>query len=218
MDFFPAKDRIMPHQNRVDPFGLLHAVSDKGDFFGNRGGSFMRADGSLKNRHWASQQWIICVLKFKNLKHEIDNPNTYTGLFFLDEATALAAGHRPCFYCRRADAERFKAALIAGGAIAADAKVKDMDALIAGDMQRVLKGEAARETVSPQSLPDGALYAIGNAAFLKHGEAARRWSFSGYGAPQALHEAGERLTPRATYAALAAGYAPALHSSVYGAH
>jgi hypothetical protein len=207
----------VPKQNRVDPFGVLHATPERGLFFGNRGGSFMRADGTLKARHWASQQWIICALKFKNLKHEIDNPKTYTGLFFLDEATALAAGHRPCFYCRRAEAEAFKAALIASGAIAAGAKVKDMDAMIAGDVQRILSGAAPRERIVPAALPDGAMYDAGDAAYLKHGAAAHAWSFAGYGAPRALHASGLRLTPAASCAALSAGYTPALHSSVHGA-
>ncbi len=206
----------MPRQNRVDPFGCLHAVSSRGLYFGNRGGSFMRADGSLKATHWASQQWIICALKFKNLRHEIDNPRTYTGLFFLDEATALAAGHRPCFYCRRKDAEAFKAALVASGAVSSDIKVKSIDALIAGEVQRVLTGKAHRTRITPSALPDGAVYAADGGAYIKHKTLAQRWSFAGYGAPEPLHETGEALTPRATCAALAAGYAPVLHATAHG--
>jgi hypothetical protein len=204
----------LTRQNRVDPFGILHAVTDRGLFFGNRGGSFMRADGSLKPRHWASRQWIICALTFKNLKHEIDNPNTYTGLFFLDEATALACGHRPCFFCRRADADAFRAALVRTGAVPEAVGVKAIDEQIAGEVQAVLKGEAKRASVDPASLPDGAMYAAGDTAYLKHAGKARRWSFNGYRGAEPLHTDGLRLTPAATCAALSAGYKPALHPSV----
>ena len=74
---------------------------------GNRGGAFHLPDQTLGPRRWATTQWIACVLEFKGRHRQVMQPNRYTELFFLDEATALAAGHRPCFECRRADAERF---------------------------------------------------------------------------------------------------------------
>lgn len=101
--------------------------------------------------------------------------------------------------------------------MAAEAKVKDIDSLIAGEIQAALSGETPRETVSPALLPDGAFYAAAGEAFLKHRGAAHRWSFKGYEAPQALHAEGLRLTPKASCAGLAAGYTPVLHSSVHGA-
>src|SRR5215510_5847359 len=99
--------RLMPLQNRVTPEGEIIATRHRGLMMGNRGGAFHLPDKTLAPRRWATRQWIACVLEFKGRHREVMQPNRYTELFFLDEATALAAGHRPCFECRRADAERF---------------------------------------------------------------------------------------------------------------
>src|SRR5262249_5883937 len=96
----------MPLQNRVTPFGALVATSARGTIYGNRGGRFHRDDRTLGTRRWASRQWICCVLSFKGRRHEVWG-RRYTALFFVDEVTALAAGHRPCFECRRAAATAF---------------------------------------------------------------------------------------------------------------
>ena len=100
----------MPLQNRVTPEGEIIATPHRGLMMGNRGGAFHLPDRTLGHRRWATRQWIACVLEFKG-RHRaaMMQPNRYTELFFLDEATALAAGHRPCFECRRRDAERFAA-------------------------------------------------------------------------------------------------------------
>src|SRR6266511_2726230 len=99
----------MPLQNRVDPFGSLIATPARGAWFGNRGGRFHRDDRTLGGRQWASRQWICCALSFKARRHQVWGPG-FTDLFFLDEVTAFAAGHRPCFECRRKDAVAFAAA------------------------------------------------------------------------------------------------------------
>ena len=96
----------MALQNRVTPFGVLVAIPARGTMYGNRGGRFHRDDQTLGQRRWASRQWICCVLQFKNRHHPVWR-DRYTALFFLDEVTALAAGHRPCFECRRRDAKAF---------------------------------------------------------------------------------------------------------------
>ena len=96
----------MPLQNRVNPFGELCAFSARGLFMGNRGGRFHTDARTLTARRWASRQWICCVLDFKGRRREVWG-RFYTELFFLDEPTALAAGHRPCFECRRKDAQAF---------------------------------------------------------------------------------------------------------------
>src|SRR5208283_6000827 len=98
--------RAMPLQNRVRPFGDLYASSARGLFMGNRGGRFHTDVKTLTARRWASRQWICCVLDFKGRRRDVWG-RFYTELFFLDEPTALAAGHRPCFECRRGDAEAF---------------------------------------------------------------------------------------------------------------
>ena len=96
-----------PLQNRVDPFGELQAVDARGSLMGNRGGRIHREDKTLSARRWASRRWIACVCEFKGRHREVFGAG-YTELFFFDEPTALAAGHRPCFECRRPEAEAFR--------------------------------------------------------------------------------------------------------------
>src|SRR4029077_20392584 len=96
----------MPLPNRVDPFGDLFATPTRGTLFGNRGGKFHRDDKTLGSQRWAARQWVCCVLQFQGRQRDVWGRH-YTELFFLDEVTAFAAGHRPCFECRRQDAERF---------------------------------------------------------------------------------------------------------------
>ncbi len=96
----------MPLQNRVDPVGNLFADAARGLLMGNRGGRLHDGQRKLGAGRWTSKQWICCRLQFKNRRRQVWG-NSYTELFFLDEVTAFAAGHRPCFECRRKDAERF---------------------------------------------------------------------------------------------------------------
>lgn len=204
----------MPLRNRVDPFGLLHAVPARGGFMGNRGGCFHREDCTLKDRQWTSQRWIICRLSFKNRRRALMQPGRYTELFFLDEATALAGGHRPCFECRREEAAAFHQALIRAGWMAPGMSISEADRLSAGEIQRVLTGREERKIVEPGALPEGAMYGAEGAAWLVHRGRARAWSFSGYGPPMPLHRAGLRLTPEISCAALNSGFQAALHPSI----
>jgi hypothetical protein len=98
----------MPLQNRVDPVGALVATPARGTMMGNRGGRFHREDRTLGGRRWASRHWICCDIHYKGKRHDAMGEG-YTSLFFLDEVTALAAGHRPCFFCRRKEAQAFLA-------------------------------------------------------------------------------------------------------------
>src|SRR3954468_6941652 len=145
----------MALQNRVTPFGELIATPARGLFFGNRGGRFHREDRTLGKRRWASRQWICCVLEFKNRRREVWRRG-YTELFFLDEVTALAAGHRPCFECRRADAKAFAEKW---------ARAKSIPVPHAPDMDIVLQSERldgrAKRThdMRIEDLPDGAMLA-----------------------------------------------------------
>ena len=97
----------MPLQNRVTPLGKIVAISERGAFMGNRG-RIHNARRQLKSRHWDRKAWITCLLEFKERHRQIMTPSTYTELFFPDEATALATGHRPYAECRHAEAKRFK--------------------------------------------------------------------------------------------------------------
>ncbi|MEL6861234.1 MAG: hypothetical protein AAGL11_05290 [Pseudomonadota bacterium] len=204
----------MPLQNRVDPFGLIHAVRDRGTLMGNRGGCFHSEEKTLKPTHWKTRQWITCVLAFKDRQRELMAERQYTELFFLDEVTALAAGHRPCYECRYPDAKRFREALVRSGVFRYRPKASDLSDAIAGEIQAVLKGKSEREQVAVADLPDGAMFTTGSSAFLKWQDAAHRWSFAGYDAPEALPSHAVRLTPHITFQALAHGYEPRVHESV----
>ncbi len=198
----------MARPNRVDPFGQLQAVAARGEMMGNRGGRFHRDTGTLGSRLWASRQWICCLCSFKGRKRDVWG-RYYTELFFLDEVTALAAGHRPCFECRREDALAFQDAFAQP-----KLKVAAMDAILHAER---LDGRGKRTVPGRfSSLPEGAMFAIGRQAFaVKHGQALA-WRFSGYGAPQNMPEgqSGEVLTPPSIIAALRNGVRPRWHSSI----
>jgi hypothetical protein len=204
----------MPLQNRVDPFGELCAVSARGLFFGNRGGRIHGDDRTLTRRRWTSSAWICCRLAFKG-RHRAVWGKGYTELFFLDEPTALSAGHRPCFECRRADAKAFAAAWARGNRLGVSPRAAEMDAVL--HAQRLDGRAKRRHGVALDDLPDGAMVAMpqGDRAFAVRANALLPWTASGYGPPQARPR-GVRvdlLTPPAIVAVLAAGYRPQWHPS-----
>src|ERR1700722_11047961 len=104
----------MPLQNRVTPFGDIVAIPQRGTLIGNRGIIHDPVTRTLLGRRWATKAWLGCGLHYKERRREVVSRRSWTELFFLDEAVALAAGHRPCFYCRRKDAEAFRAAWAEG--------------------------------------------------------------------------------------------------------
>jgi hypothetical protein len=205
----------MPLQNRVDPFGDLLAVAARGLFFGNRGGRFHTEAKTLTKRRWASRQWICCVLDFKGRHRDVWG-RFYTELFFLDEATALAAGHRPCFECRRKDARAFAEFWRAANKLSAAPRAPEMDAVL--HAQR-LDGRAKRlHRREIDDLPDAAFIAMDGAAFAVRGEKLLRWTPEGYGArkPRPRRMTVDVLTPPAILAVLSAGYQPHWHPSADG--
>jgi hypothetical protein len=191
-----------PLQNRVDPFGEFHAVADRGALMGNRGGRLHRDDRSLGARRWTSKRWIICLCEFKGRRREVWGKG-YTHLFFLDEPTALAAGHRPCFECRRVAAKAFLAAF-PGAPRGADA----MDETL--HRERLDNKAKRRWRARLGDLPDGAMIARDGRAHALRAGALLPWSFAGYGAPAALDPdaTADVLTPPSAVAALAEGYRP----------
>jgi hypothetical protein len=203
----------MPLQNRVDPFGELVADSARGTMFGNRGGRFHRNDRTLGQRRWTSRQWICCVLEFKGRHRDVWG-NGYTELFFLDEVTAFAAGHRPCFECRRRDAIAFAGAWARGRAERVQPRASEMDRVLHAER---LDGRAKRRhSLAVDDLPDGTLLALPDSgAWAVRGESLLQWTRAGYGARRSRPRGVtvDVLTPPAILAALAAGYAPQWHSS-----
>ena len=202
--------RPSPLQNRAAPDGTLHAVPDRGLFMGNRGGRLHRADFTLGPARWRSRAWICCRTDFRGRHRDVMGAS-YTEIFFLDEATALAAGHRPCFECRRAAAKAFAAAWPRrAGAPPPDA----------ASMDRMLHAErlAPPEPVAFDALPAGTIFAADAGFFLKTADGALPWSFAGYrparrfapGAPVApLTPAPHPRRPRRRLSARAAPSAPA---------
>jgi hypothetical protein len=199
----------MPLPNRVDPFGDLFATPARGTLFGNRGGKFHRDDKTLGSRRWASRQWICCVLKFKGRQRNVWG-RYYTELFFLDEVTAFAAGYRPCFECRRQDAERF-AVLFSGKKQRASADA--MDSVLHAER---LDGKAKRTyRLSLDSLPDGAMVALDGEVFAVRDKHLLPWTPSGYSAskPRPRNLEVDVLTPPSILSVLGRGYAPLWHPS-----
>ena len=201
----------MPLQNRVSPFGELKAWPARGLFFGNRGGRFHTDAKTLTTRRWASRQWICCVLDFKGRQRDVWG-RYYTELFFLDEPTALAAGHRPCFECRRNDALAFAEAWRKARRLRTRPKAPEMDEVLHDER---LQGRAKRlHRRSVDTLPDGAFIAIGEEAFAVRGNALLHWTPHGYDARKPRpHATVDVLTPPAILATLTAGYAPHWHPS-----
>jgi hypothetical protein len=196
----------MPLPNRVTPFAELAADPARGLLMGNRGGRFHDADRKLGGRRWASKQWICCRLEFKNRRRRVWG-DSYTELFFLDEVTAFAAGHRPCFECRRQDALAF-AARFAGSH-----KAPEMDIVLHRER---LDGKSKRfHRRKLDELPDGATIALDGEAYAVRGAHLLRWSPSGYDERRARPQSIETdvLTPPSILAVLTKGYAPMWHPS-----
>ncbi|WP_340109521.1 hypothetical protein [Pikeienuella sp. HZG-20] len=165
---------------------------------GNRGGRIHRE--WRITRHHASARWIICRLAFKNRRRTVMSADSYTELFFLDEATAFAAGHRPCFECRREAAQAFAAAF-AESRGAAPMKADEIDAILKAERR------ARRPLIRRAALAPGAMVAAAGAAFLYDGADFHRWSFKGY-APGAPEGPLTLLTPVSALGAFRAGYRP----------
>jgi hypothetical protein len=201
----------MPLQNRVTPFGDIVAIPERGGFMGNRGIIHDPATRRLLRRRWTSKAWIICLCAFKGVRRRVMGGRSWTELFFMDEATALAAGHRPCFFCRREAAEAFRAAWAKGNG-GAKPRASEMDERL--HRERLDAGQKRLHSFSAPvaALPNGAMLAVGNAAYLIAGGKALPWSPSGYGDEVRSLGAGARLlTPPSTVRALAAGYSAVLH-------
>lgn len=205
-----AGGRFMPRCNRVAPDGSLLDVAYRGTFMGNRG-RLHDAGGRIR-RPWQVRRWLICELNFRDRRRVVMAPNRYTELFFLDEATALAAGHRPCFECRRARFLAFQAAIATAlGAASPGARTID-DRL----HQERLDATGAKRTYTADlnELPDGVFVVHEDRPHLVLGGSLLAWSFGGYTAraPRPVGRVAV-LTPPAAVAAIASGYRPVVHAS-----
>jgi hypothetical protein len=202
----------MPLQNRVTPTGDIVATAHRGMFTGNRGIIHDPATKTLLKKRWASPAWLTCVCEFRGWRRKVMGTRSWTELFFLDEATALAAGHRPCFFCRRDDANRFRAAWEQGNGTS-NLRAGDIDAEL--HRERLDHGQKRLHALPAPwtELPDGAMVQARGESYLIVQGRALLWSAAGY--VEALDSIDEAmlLTPPSTLRALRAGYRPVLHPS-----
>lgn len=204
----------MPLQNRVAATGEIVAHPARGLLMGNRG-CLHDADRALGAARWRSRLWICCRLDFKGVRRDPMPPGRWTALFFLDEATALAAGHRPCAYCRRAAYNDFAEAWRLAQGLERRPLAPVMDALLHGERVHGRTRAQRTHAVPPGGLPDGAMVLVGGAPSLVRRGELLPWSFEGYGPRTGRIDEAEAvmLTPPRIVAALRAGYRPLIHPS-----
>jgi hypothetical protein len=192
----------MPFQNRVTPLGELVATPERGLVYGNRGR--LHDERGVIRREWQLKRWISCRLEFRGRRRAGGPmaPNRYTGLFFLDEATALAAGHRPCAECRNADYRSFLA-------LTAASRADELDEMLHAERGRPHNSEL-------EELPDGAFVVLDGEPWLVLGSELLRWSPGGYTERRPRFSGRvETITPPTSLRVLASGWrgsVPLVHS------
>ena len=202
----------MSLQNRVNPEGEICCSSARGALMGNRGCLHNEA-GKIIARS-KRDAWVTCLLDFQSRRRTIMDSGNYTELFFLDEATALAAGHRPCATCRRDRYNAFLAAWSVGNQNSAKVLVSDVNKKMKQD--RALSARV--ETSSIIGYPDGTIVkqAEMGACYLIRGASLYRWSFEGYSPAKKMSAVSGPfivLTPDCTIKTLQGGYVAQVHPS-----
>jgi hypothetical protein len=205
----------MPLPNRVDPCGTIVAFTARGTFMGNRGGVLHNQDREIV-RQYAGRRWITCLLEFKGRRRTVMSPGRYTELFFLDEAVALAAGHRPCAECRRDRFNAFKEAW----ARSRDSQGKCLPLADQIDIElHLVRINGTKQKVTYpaplNSLPDGCFVQVEDSSYLVWGDALLQWSPEGYLRRQ--HRPSDLritvLTPEPVVRCIREGYRPEIHKS-----
>ena len=203
----------MSLQNVVTPCGEIIEPGSRarGLFMGNRG-ILHDAPGRLGPRRWTHKCWIICQLEFRNRRRPLMEPKHYTVLFFLDEAVALAAGHRPCYECRRDCYNRFAKCWRRGSRPTAS----DMNCTLHKERVNPANRQQIKHTRRLEKLPTGAFVELGGDPWLVLASDLARYTAAGYDRfiPRPRGEA-TVLTPPASIRAIAGGYSPALHPSAF---
>ena len=200
----------MPYQNKVDPWGNIHAVKSRGLFLGNRG--VLHNENQEVIATHRIKGWVTCLLEFKGRKRELMRPNRYTELFFLDEATAFSAGHRPCAECRRKRYNEFKEKwLEANGELLNGNKpiAANMDKII--HQERISNKQKITYTSALSSLPDGTMIEINSKAYLIWESKLLEWSFSGYSQSEIAYNLNLEvivLTPKSYVKTFSKGFIP----------
>ncbi len=204
--------RKMPLQNRVTPFGDIIAITQRGSMMGNRGIIHDPSTKTLLKKRWSSRAWIICVCQYKNVRRDVMARRSWTELFFLDEATALSAGHRPCFYCQRKRAKEFQSFWADGNGTQLPS-APQMDAILHGErLDEKGQKKHHRLRIALGELPDGAMLASGANAYLVKNGTAFLWSWDGYSQAEIDISKVTLLTPPSIIQTLKAGFKPLLAS------
>jgi hypothetical protein len=206
----------MPLQNRVDPYGNLFRTAARGTFMGNRGGALHNEQREIVHA-FKDRRWIACVLEFRGRKRTVMSPHRYTELFFLDEAVAFAAGHRPCAECRWERFKAFQEAWRRATRASELPRAAEMDR----ELHRV-RIDRQRKKVTYEaelgSLPNGSFAAIDGLPYLVWDDALFLWTPEGY-ARKERRRSGlvTILTPQPIVRCFRRGYMPEVHDSVRGA-
>jgi hypothetical protein len=194
-------------QNRVDPRGKIIKTSARGAWMGNRG--LLHDDRREIVRPFRLKAWITCLLEFKGWKREVMKPNRYTELFFLDEATSFAAGHRPCAECRRMDFNRWKMAWLAGNpsyGFNIRTPIREIDAIL--HAERLVRDGSFTSPIG--ELPDGCFVECRGMPCLVKGGSVYPWTPFGYEEGIEVDKRGVApvLTPGSLVRSFRAGYIP----------
>ena len=201
----------MPLQNRVNPSGAIFRTAARGTMMGNRGGPMHNEEREIV-REFHSKRWIACLLEFKGRRRAVMSPQRYTELFFLDEAVALSAGHRPCAECRRDRFNAFRSAC---------RRAEGQDPPLAPEMDAELhcaridrKGRKVTYEGLLDSLPNGCFVRMDGSSYLVWSEALLEWSPEGYRkkVPRPIGMTVTVLTPRPAVECMSRGYRPMVHS------
>lgn len=204
----------MPLQNRVTPDSQIIAVRSRGTLMGNRGGVMHRDDKTLGPKRWVTKQWIACRLSYKGRWREVMGPDSYTELFFLDEASAFSAGHRPCYECRRRDAVEFSEIWGDVHANGGRAKASDIDTVLHAE-RLTAEGRKATFQARIGDLPTGTMIKRPEGVYLILASRLLLWSPDGYmsAIPADPDQQVEVLTPPSIIAVFRDGYDADVHES-----
>ena len=208
----------MPRRNRVDPFGDLHAVPQRGTLMGNRG--VLVDDDRALVKHHSGNMWISCVTSYRDWRSPLDQPHHWTPLFFLDEPVALAAGHRPCGLCRREAHLSYRDAITVGLGLPDPIKAVELNRRLAAERLRRGRGlERAGDRKTWESeaamVPNGAVVLVAGRPHLLWSGRMLGFAFEGWTDAGRRPEQGnlEVLTPATSVLALRNGYSPLVHLS-----
>lgn len=214
----------MPLQNRVTPFGSIIAAPDRGMFTGNRG--IIHNDHQQVIKNYTLKAWITCSLTYKNFKREVMTGRKWTELFFLDEATAFAAGHRPCAFCRNPTYKLFKKIWLKENQSSfdlVDDSVKTIDKILHDE--RISKGIKKTHPHTLVDLPNGTIFIRREEVEENNGNAylwfeKKAWQWNNFGYSKMAYQINDKivntLTPPSIIRCFQSGYQPVLHHSLHG--